>query len=318
MKTFTKTFKSGPFEFPKLTEDHPLYGRLLAREISQLNLLPDFSEDKGLFILSDFGGEHKGANFSTYSFLICSADKRVVFEQEVIAIRKKYKLDDPWKELGYKDLRYGPIKRALDEVLAAADNLTHGLLLTISIDKNIESLFGLNKKEAHLEIVEKFQENNLGKWKGNEAEKLLRVCHPIALFLSVLGENGQKLLWICDHDSINEDGKERDFSHTQLVLGHTLEMYSDNQYEILGFAKPFEGDAGTSDLLSLTDFSAGAIQEVLQSEITKKDINVLEEKAKIVKWMGTESKFLKKVNLVFVKQDDGDWGVGPVELTAKI
>jgi len=203
-------------------------------------------------------------------------------------------------------------------VLNAADKLTHGLLLTVSIDKNIESLFGLNKKEAHSEIVAQLQENDLGKWKGNEAEKLLRVCHPIALFLSLLGENGHKLLWICDHDSINEDGKERDFSHTQLVFKHTLAMYSDNQYEILGFAKPFDGDAGTSDLLSLTDFSAGAIQEVLQSEITKKEINVSEEKAKIVKWMGTESEFLKKVNLVFVKQDDGDWGVGAVELTAKI
>jgi hypothetical protein len=316
MKEFTKTFKSGPFKFPKLTENHPLYGRLLAKEISQLKLLPDFSEDKGLFILSDFGGEHNGANFSTYSFLICSADKRAVFEQEVIAIRKKHKLDSPWKELGYKDLRYGPIKRALDEILDAADKLTHGLLLTVSIDKNIESLFGLNRKEAHSNIVSQLQENDLGKWKGNEAEKLLRVCHAIALILSVLGENGQKLLWICDHDSINEEGNERDFSHTQSVLGRTLAMYSDNQYEILGFAKPFNGDAGTSDLLSLTDFSAGAIQEVLQSELTKKDVKVSDEKGKIIKWMGTESKFLKKVNLVFVKQDDGDWGVGPVELTA--
>jgi hypothetical protein len=303
MKAFTKIFKSGPFEFPKLTEDHPLYGRLLAREISQLNYLPDFSEDKGLFILSDFGGEHKGADFSTYSFLICSADKRSVFEQEVIAIRKKYKLDKPWKELGYKDLGYGPIKRALDEVLDAADKLTHGLLLTISIDKNIESIFGIDKKEAHSEIVEKLKENDLGKWKGNEAEKLLRVCHPIALFLSVLGKNGQKLLWMCDHDSINEDGKERDFSHTQLAFGHTLAMYS---------------DAGTSDLLSLTDFSAGAIQEVLQNEFMEKEINVSEEKSKIIKWLGKESNFLKKVNLVFIKQDDDDWGVGSIELTDKI
>jgi hypothetical protein len=227
-------------------------------------------------------------------------------------------LNDPWKELGYKDLRYGPIKRALDDILDAADRLTHGLLLTVSIDKNIESLFGLDRKATHSEIVALFQENNLGKWKGNEAEKLLRVCHPIALFLSILAESDQKLLWICDHDSINEEGKERDFSHTQSILGHILAMYSDNQYEILGFAKPFNGDAGTSDLLSLTDFSAGAIQEVLQSELTKKNIKVSDEKGKIVKWMGTDSKFLKKVNFVFVKKDDGDWGVGQVDLTAKI
>jgi len=318
MKEFAKIFKSGPFEFPKITDDHPLYGRLLAREINKLDSLPDFSEDKGIFILSDFGGEHKGANFSTYSFLICSADKRSVFEKEAVSIRKKYKLNDPWKELGYKDLRYGPIKRALGDILEIADALIHGLLLTVSIDKNIESLFGLDKKGAHSEIIGLFQEKKLGLWKGNEAEKVLRVCHPIALFLSILAESGQKFLWLCDHDSINEEGKGRGFSDTQKILGYTLSMYSDNQYEILGFAKPFRGDAGTSDLLSLADFSAGAIQEVLQSEFTGKDVQVSEEKGKIVKWMGTDSQFLKKVNLVFVKQDDGNWGVGPVELTAKI
>lgn len=317
MEEFTKTFKHGPFSFPRLTEDHPLYGRLLAREIGQLNELPDFSEDKGLFILSDFGGEHKEANFSTYSFLICSADKRSVFEKEVIAIREKHKLNNPWKELGYKDLRYGPIKRALDEVLDAADNLIHGLLFTISIDKNIDSLFGLNRQEAHSKIVALFQENDLGVWKGKEAEKLLRVCHPIALLLSILGQSGHKLLWICDHDSINEEGKKRGFSHTQKVLGHTLGMYSDNRYEILGFAKPFNGDAGTNDLLSLTDFSAGIIQEILQSEVSKIDVKVSEEKGKIAKWMANNSKFLKKENLVFIKQDDGDWGVGPVEVSLK-
>lgn len=317
MEEFTKIFKPGPFHFPKLNDEYPLYSQLLAGVISKLDLLPDFSEDKGLFILSDFGGEHKDANFNTYSFLFCSADKRFVFEKAVIGIREKHKLNTPWKELGYKDLRYGQIKRALDEILHAADNLIHGLLLTVSIDKNIESIFGLDKKETHLEIISRLEGNDLGKWKGKEAEKLLRICHPLALFLSILGKNGHKILWICDHDSINEDGSERDFSHTQLILAHTLAMYSDNQYEILGFAKRFSGDAGTSDLLSLTDFSAGAIQEVLQSEIKKKDINVSAEKAKIIKWMGNESKFLKKVNIVFFREDNGGWGIGRVDLTAK-
>lgn len=318
MKSFTKIFKPGPFEFPKITEEFPAYGRLLAREIKKLQSLPDFSEDKGVFILSDFGGEHKGADFSTYSFLICSADKRMVFEKVAKEIRKKHQLDQPWKEFGYKDLRYGPIKRALDEILDAANSLIHGLLLTVSIDKNFTTLFGSNKKTSHAKMVALLETNDLGKWKGNEAEKLFRICHPIALFLSILAKNGQKILWLCDNDSINEDGKNRDFSHTQKVLGHTLAMYSDNKYEILGFAKPFSKDTGTNDLLSLTDFSAGAIQDVLQNEFTDKEIQVSDEKAKIIKWMGTDSTFLKKINLVFIQQENGEWGVGPVELTARI
>ncbi len=311
-------FKNGPFKVPKLSDDHPLYGRLLAREAEKLATLPDFSDDKGLFILSDFGGEHKGADFTTYSILICSADKRFVFEKKTKQLRAKNGLNDPWKEFGFKDLGYGPISRSLVEFLSLADNFIHGILVTISIDQKIQSLFGLDKKEAQNQIVELFRNNDLGEWKGKESEKVLRVCHAISIFMSLVAFSGQKVLWLCDHDSINVDGKKRDFTHTQKIFGRCLAMYSDNLYEICGFAKPFEKDAGTNDLLSLADFSAGIIQEILQSEVTKKDVQLSDEKAKLVKWMGTDSSFLTKVNLVFIQQDDGDWGVGSVDIQEKI
>lgn len=310
--------KNGSFKVPKLTEEHPLYGRLLAREAGKLVSLPDFSKDKELFILSDFGGEHKGANFTTYSILICSADKRVVFEEKTKELRVKNGLNNPWKEFGFKDLNYGPISRSLEGFLSLADNFIHGVLITISVDQRIPSLFGLEKKEAQNEIVELFRNNDLGEWKGKESEKVLRVCHAISVFMSLLAYPDQKILWLCDHDSINVDGKKRDFAHTKKIFGHCLAMYSDNLYEIYGFAKPFKEDAGTTDLLSLADFSAGMIQEILQSEIAKKHVEPSDEKAKLAKWMGTESAFLRKVNLVFVQQGDGDWGVGSVDIQAKI
>ncbi|MGV8058069.1 MAG: hypothetical protein AB2L12_08620 [Smithellaceae bacterium] len=310
--------KQGPFKVPKLSENYPLYGRLLAREAEKLVSLPDFSKDKGLFILSDFGGEHKGADFTTYSILICSADKRIVFEEKTKELRTKYGLNEPWKEFGFKDLGYGPISRSLEEFLGVADQFIHGVLITISVDQRIPSLFGLNKNEAQKEIVELFQKNDLGEWKGKESEKFLRVCHAISVFMSVVAYPDQKILWLCDHDSINVDGKKRDFTHTQKIFSHCLAMYSNNLYEIYGFAKPLEKDAGTTDLLSLSDFSAGIIQEILQSEVAKKDIQLSDEKAKLAKWMGSESAFLTKVNLVFVEQADGDWGVGTVNIQAKI
>jgi hypothetical protein len=310
--------KNGPFKVPKITEEHPVYARLLAREAEKLLSLPDFSKDKGLFIFSDFGGEHKGSDYSTYSILICSGDKRSVFEKEAKNLREKHKLNDPWKEYGFKDLGYGPISRSLDEFLDLTDKFIHGLLLTISIDQGIQSLFGLDKKVAHSEIIELLNRNGLGEWKGKEAEKLLRVCHAIGVFMSLVAYPDQKFIWLCDNDSINENGKLRDFSHTQKVLGHCLAMYSDNKYQTYGFAKPLKNDSGTTDLLSVTDFSAGIIQEILQSEIKLKDVQFSEEKAKLAKWMGTESNFLTKVNLIFTKQDGGDWGVGSVDIQAKI
>jgi len=313
-----RIIKTGPFKIPKLTDDYPLYGKLLAREIEKLVSLPDFSRDKGLFILSDFGGEHKESDFTTYSILICSADKRSVFDKETCDLREKHALNTPWKEYGFKDLRYGPIKRSLGEFLDLSNKYIHGLLLTISIDKKIESVFGFNKKDSHQDILKLFREADMGEWKGNEAEKVLRVCHAIAIFMSVLAYEDQKFLWLCDKDAINEDGKIRDFSHTQKILVHCLSMYSDNLYEIYGFAKPFETDAGTTDLLSITDFSAGIIQEILQGELKGKDIQLSEEKSKLVRWMGTESTFLTKLNLVFTKQGQEKWGVGTVVLQAKI
>ncbi|REG85852.1 hypothetical protein [Marinomonas pollencensis] len=310
--------KRGPFKVPKLTEEHPLYGRLLAREAEKLVSLPDFSKDKGLFILSDFGGEHKGADFTIYSFLICSADKRIAFEEKAKELRVKHGLNDPWKEFGFKDLNYGPISRSLEEFLSFSDNFIHGALITISVDQRIPSLFGLNKREAHDQIVELFRMNDLGEWKGKESEKILRVCHAISVFMSLIAYSGQKILWLCDHDSINADGKKRDFTHTQNIFGRCLAMYSDNLYEIYGFAKPFKKDAGTTDLLSLADFSAGIMQEILQHEVLKKSVELSDEKARLARWMGTKSSLLTKVNLAFIQKDDGGWGVRSVNIQEKI
>ena len=57
--------KSGPFVLQKITDQYPLYSRLLAEEIRKIESLPDFNNDKAIFIMSDYGGEHKSANYST-------------------------------------------------------------------------------------------------------------------------------------------------------------------------------------------------------------------------------------------------------------
>lgn len=310
--------KEGPFTIDKLKKNYPSYVTLLAKEIEKLPLLPDFSNDKSLFILSDFSGEHKEADYNTYSILICSADKRSVFEEKSMELRKKHKLDDPWKEYGFKDLRYGPIKRSLSEFLNLTNKYIHGLLLTISIDKNIKSCFGSDRKESHKKIQDILSKNNLGKWKGHDAEKVLRVCHAISVLMAVLGYSGQKILWLCDNDSINEEGKNRDFTHTQQIFCHCLSMYSDNLYENYGFAKPFEKDSGTTDLLSITDLAAGTIQEILQNKLKNKEIALTKEREALVRWMGRESQFLCKLNYLYSKKEDNMWNINKIDIEEKI
>lgn len=310
--------KLGPFKVPVLSDGHPLYARLLAGEAERLDSLPDFSDDKGLFVFSDFGGEHKEADFTTYSILICSADKRCVFDERVNELRRVFGLNDPWKELCFKGLKYGPVSRALEGFLYLADNFVHGALITILVDKKIPSMFGANKHRTHQEIRDLLQENGLGKWRGGVPEKLLRVSHAIGVFMSLLAHSGQRVMWLCDHDSINEEGKDRGFAHTQKIFAHCLNMYCDNIHLEIGFAKPFFDDAGTSDLLSLTDFSAGIMQEIIQSKMLSRDLELSNEKAKLAEWMGTKSAFLTKINLVFLRDESDGVSVRTVNIQKKV
>jgi hypothetical protein len=89
----------GPFKIEKLSDAHPLFAKLLASEAEQLKTLPDFSGDSSLFIFSDFGGEHKSADFSTYSILIYSGDKRDIFAAEAKKIRVKHGLSTPLERI---------------------------------------------------------------------------------------------------------------------------------------------------------------------------------------------------------------------------
>ncbi len=308
---------SRKIKLEKITEQYPLYSRLLAQQIETHQKLPDFSNEKSLFIMSDYGGEHEAADFYTYSFLITPPDRLFEFKKKSAEMRQSLGLDNPFKEFSYKDLQSTRVKKALDCYLEISNNLISGILVTISIEKNIQSIFGKVKRETQGQIRKILLDNQLGDWKGPVAEKLFRICHAIAIYLALLSKSGQKILWMSDHDSINADGNKRDFKDTQKIFLKILQMYTDNKYDINGFAKSFEKDPFTHDLLSLTDFSAGGIQEVFQSKIKGRNNNANEEKQKIIKWLGTPSSKLFKDNFVFTKNEDF-FDIGKAELTVQI
>ncbi len=287
----------------------------MAERIQKLEELPDFSEDERIFVMSDYGGEHKTAAFNTYAFLICSFDKSSVFQHETNALREAPGLNTPFQEFAYKKLKCGPKNRALDAFLKISDKYIHGVLVTISVEKGIPSLFGPQRGDAQQEIVNLLAINDFGKWKPNVAEKLLRIYHALAMFLAVLTHSGQKVLWMSDRDATNEDTRQRTSENMQSLFVQILSMYTDNVYDIAGFAKPFVGEPFTSDLLSIADFAAGAIQDVLQS-LKSNDVADNVGKRQIIRWLGTSSPFLSKLNLIF-KMDGGKIVCGNVLLKAK-
>ncbi len=87
-----KIKKHPPFDLSAITTEFPYFAQLLAHAVSQIKELPDFSDDKKIAVMSDFSGEHKGAHFNTYSFLILAYNKIGPFMEQVEELRRKHRL----------------------------------------------------------------------------------------------------------------------------------------------------------------------------------------------------------------------------------
>lgn len=310
-----KIRRKGPFDISAITPEYPLFAHLIANVVHQIKELPDFSDDTKIAVMSDFGGEHPTAHFNTYSFLILAYNKIGLFIEKVEELRQKHNLLDPYSEFAFKDLKFGPRSRALPEFLYLVDNLIHGAVITIAIDKNIDTVFGSSKNETYPLMEKQLTSMGLGKWKGQTAEKMLRVCHMIAIFVSLTTRANQRLLWYCDNDAINENSRDRGFSNTQDIFVRVLAMYSKHDFEIIGFGKSFEGKSHLDDLLSIPDFAAGVVQDILQGHKTGDDIPGGEEKIALMTWIATHAPFLSKIAAQVVALEDGQLGSGLIEFT---
>ncbi|MGN4047999.1 hypothetical protein [Pseudomonas sp. SM4] len=315
-RSIQKIRKNSPFDLSVITAEYPQFSQLLAVAVGQLDELPDFSDDEKIAVMSDFGGEHPGAHFHTYSFLILAYNKIGPFMEQLDKLRQKHGLLNPYSEFAFKDLGYGPRSRALPEFLHLVDKFIHAAIITIAIDKQIDTVFGVSKKQAHQLIEDQLFSMGLGKWRGAAGEKVLRVCHSIALFTALTTRKNQRLLWYCDNDAINENARDRDFADTQQIFLRTLGMYSKHKFDLVGFGKSFDGKSHLDDLLSIPDFAAGVVQDLLKSHKTGDDnISGGAEKVELLKWMATKSNFLSKITIQISKLTSGELGSGIVDFS---
>lgn len=161
-----KIRKSAPFDLTALRENTPGFALILANAIEQLTELPDFSDAKSIAVMTDFGGEHPGARFNTYSFLILAFDKFKPFEVAVKELRKKHGILEPYSEFRYKRLSSGARSRALPQILQLVDSLIHGAVVTVAVEKQIDSLFG-----GPVHIEETLSAMGLGRWKKGRGKR---------------------------------------------------------------------------------------------------------------------------------------------------
>jgi hypothetical protein len=312
-----KINKSGPFDLPMVTPDYPYFSQRLVDLVRLVKELPDFSDDESVAVMSDFGGEHQTARFYTYSFLFLAYNKVGPFAEKMQELREKHGLLAPYSEFAYKKLKHGPRSRALPDYLELVDNFIHGAIITVAIDKRIDTVFAADKRQAHPIIIEHFLSNSLGTWDGHAAEKVLRICNILAAFLSLLITDKQKFLWYSDNDLINEDGKKRTFADTQAIFLRVLALYTKQGFASGGFGKSFEEKSHLDDLLSVPDLAAGVIQDLLQENQAGEEMPRGDEKTAVMKWIASPARYLSKITLQIVRTDDGQIATGVVDFALR-
>lgn len=267
-------------------------------------LLPNLHEHvESISIFSDYGGDE--GRFRTYSFLLVGWNALHGCFQQFKLARERHGLNDPYKEIAYKDMRYGPQARALDDILAAAE-FAPGLLFNLIVAADVASVIADNSKTSYETFVTLLRDAALGEWKGAVTERLLRVMHSLAYLTALLAREGQKVVWMTDHDAIvPNEGMAKNVAD---LFQRILRLYARVELGTIGYAlafKPAPGEPDLRDLLSIADLAAGSIAEFYTATAASEDPSVKESTNKVLMWLSRQGIALKKLNFVVRRGGDG-------------
>lgn len=264
-------------------------------------LLPElrFDGNETVAAFSDYGGEASDARYQTYASLVCGWNHSYPFFEEMKALRATTGLGD--KEIAFKDLRFGPLRRSLPEYLKLADHCVCGLLVTVIVDKGVETLHGGNGRKTRQYVCETLGEYDLGVWTADVAEKLGRVVHLVAYLIALLSREGHKVVWMTDHDAIAPN--ETQFQCALRMFQSVLDLYAGHRFDLIAGALPDKMKG--RDLLSLADLTAGATEFLYTHIETKRQHRHKEAVSQILQWLGHDGLALKKLTVVVRRNADG-------------
>jgi hypothetical protein len=210
--------------------------------------------------VADFGGQHKGQHFDTYSFLVLDLekngrwlDRQQHFRQTVMPNTRR---------MSFKAMNDKYRRQALLPFLTLANGI-EGWLVVFAISKAGGSLFRRVEEisQAH---------GLLGGWKPRVRERLLRIMHLSAFLLSGLSSPGQDVLWIIDEDEIAANIPQL----TQLtgVLGNMTSNSIDHNLRHIrcGTTRSDDGTLSLEDLAAVADLGAGALSEITTAMIDQR------------------------------------------------
>lgn len=292
----------------EVIKDHRRDGRYLQ--------MPSFHGAEAIGIFSDYGGAHPESLFDTYTFLFADYGALGMFNDSVKAIRDSKRLPRR-REIAFKALREGSVAAAVPEVLRAVD-MVPGLLFTLAVEKSVGSILSGDPNTA-IGIQDQLRRAGFQSWTNRQdAERLIRILHSVAYWLSLLGRDGMKTLWMSDNDAIH--GRSEFSTDFQNAYTRTLPLFNAPDFSIVGMARSFEVDTeqpALHEAVSVSDLVAGAVcaqmteqRGVPQSERRHAVI------ADILTFLGHQSPFLKKLTFVIQKRPDGEIETGLFTVTS--
>jgi hypothetical protein len=243
---------------PDLGAMNVLSGLVRNHESTDALALPNLRLGSTIIIGSDYSGQHATSHYEAFSFVFADISRCAGWFLARRQIRDEALKDG--RRFSYKALRDRKRAGLLPSFLDAA-NRVHGLLVVVLVPKSIDSLFkstGSIKSDDE-EIA------SLAHWSPRVVEKLLRVAHFVSLFLAALSRPSQNVVWITDEDEIAANADK----HHELTtaFGKICSHYLDHNLAHVRVATTASdtGKRDVEDFVSIADFAAGALCEVLNA-----------------------------------------------------
>lgn len=213
-----------------------------------------------IYIVSDYGGEHAGAVYATYSFLAVEMDQAWLWETRRTHVRSLHLRDK--RRISFKGLRDRRQRHALVPFLRAADHL-NGVLLTVAIRKAWE--FDPFDCAATVEALASSGKPDLRSWAGENLRKMVCISHLFAVVVAELTVSSQAIYWMSDQDSTQANPTKQ--ADTIAVVNVCLKLNGVGQPSVLGIGTTAidPGDRMEEDLAAITDLSAGAVGDAFET-----------------------------------------------------
>lgn len=230
------------------------------------DVLPDFRHASRLFVFSDYSGSRtdKRARYEILSFLLFPIEDANSWNDDRLRLRQSL-LEG--RSMSFKGMNDAIRRKALPQFLAAADGIP-GMLLTVAVSKEHPSLFQrqrLNMSEGDLQ--------QFSHWDRDVFEKLLRVTHILAFFLSGVSHPDQSFVWYSDNDDIaaNPD-RTRELGGIWRAAVTNLVPHVVPSLTI-GTERDDEPSRSLADLLAIPDLACGAWCQLLARVNANKFVN---------------------------------------------